>query len=215
MHALIDFTAFPSMPGLFQSRGPGEAWLWGDCFAILQTNPDTVAKSMQRLLNIPDSQLPAMLYPFAMTVYYKKSKNPHGPSNRPILSVTLEQMDTSKAAAQLGLNAAALRDMGLSGGEEAPVYSGVFAAGSRVNLGMFTQPVTVDNARKHFFSVIRDRLRLPGEPVHFGPIASVYGHPETGWEALTPKPKGLGCLIFAGALGAGLAGAGGLAARWL
>lgn len=215
MHGLIDFTAFPTMPGLFRSKGPGEAWLWGDCFAILQTFPDTIAKSMQRLLNIPDSQLPPMTYPFAMTVYYKKAKNPHGPSNRPILSVTLEQSDIAKSAALYGLDVAAMRDMGLLDGGEAPIYSGLFMAGSRVNLGLFSEAVTVDNARRHFFAIIRDRLRLPGEPVHIGPIASVYGHPETGWEALSPKPKGLGCLIFAGALGTGLAGAGGLMSRWI
>lgn len=203
-HNLIDLSSFPSMPAPMSSSTAGEAWVWGDFFAVLQVNATTVAHSMQKVMKIASHELPAVQYPFAMTVYYQRSKNPHGPSSRPILSITLETLSQAAILAQLGGNKKALKELGLD--RESPPVKGLFNAEGRYNMGPFDQAVTLDNARDYFFTIMHRQLNLPGMPTQIGAIADIYGHPETGWPADgRPKAAKSGCVIFLAALGTGLA----------
>jgi hypothetical protein len=204
---LIDISAFPSMPASFSSDTPGEAWVWGDFFLVLQTNPVTVAKSLQKTLGISNADLPPMTYPYAMMVYYHQKKNPHGASHRPVLAVTLERMDYSAALAKFGGGKNALKELGIGGDDEEPPVCGLFYAKGRSNFGTFNLPVTPDNVRNYCFDRVRQSLSPQGEPFKIGTIEDVFGHPETGWPA-RQKPKGgkLGCLVFIAALGGSLGG---------
>jgi len=176
-YELIALTEWPSMPVPIQSKDPGEAWVWGDFFATLQKDPPLMCQHMQAILGKPVMKTPPMSYLYAMTVFYDKSKNPHGPSSRPVLCVGLEQADFDAMAKLPGGKEAILGDQRGKG----PLVVGVFSASGRLNLGAYDGLVTAESARSHFFTVIRSLLALSGEPVQIGTINDIYGHPNTGW----------------------------------
>jgi hypothetical protein len=160
----------------------------GDFFATLQKNPMLVGQGIDAILGKQLTKPPAMAYPYAMTVFYNKAKNPHGPSSRPVLCVGLEQADYGALGALLGVNLPQAKGS---------LMVGVFSASGRINLGNFDGFVTADSARECFFKVIRSQLGLSGEPTRIGTIKDVYGHPNTGWPADgRPKDatKNSGCL---------------------
>jgi hypothetical protein len=178
---LIELTKWPSMPAPWSSVDPGEAWVWGDYVAILQTKPIPVVQMMAEMTGQKGIGDVPIKYPFALTVFYRKDRNPHGPSSRPVLTATLERMDYATAASQ-GI---ILPDMMPSG--EAPVVQGLFTAEARFNLGDFQGELTRDSARRYFLNVLKSHFSLEGEPVKIGVIADVYGHPNTGWPAKEDK----------------------------
>jgi hypothetical protein len=176
---LINVINSPLLPSPMQSKDSGEAWLWGDFFAVLQKEPLTIAQSMQAMTSKAVAKSP-MDYPFAMTVFYNKSKNPHGPSSRPVLCVTLEQTNLAGLAAMLG---GSQQIPNIDGQPAMPIMLGVFTGSGRRNLGRYNGPLSADAVRSLFFSTIRQQLGLQNEPVRIGTIESVYGHPNTGWSA--------------------------------
>jgi len=186
---LIELTKWPSMPAPWSSIDPSEAWVWGDYVALLQTKPILVAEMMAKMTGQKGIGVPPMQYPFAMTVFYRKDRNPHGPSSRPVLVATLERMDYAAVAKMMG--GIDLSGMGLSG--DAPVVQGLFTAELRLNLGDFQGDLNRDSARRYFLNLIGSHLSLEGEPVMIGAIADVHGHPNTGWPD-QEKKKSAGCL---------------------
>lgn len=185
-YELISLMQWPSMPAPWSSSDSGEAWVWGDYVMLLQTKPMLVAKMLSKVTGNISNQKSPLSYLFAMTVFYRKDRNPHGPSGRPVLVATLEQMDYSVEAVGVDLSEI------LSGGG-APIVKGLFDAKTRSNLGNFTEVLTRDSARKYFFDLIGRRLLLEGEPTNIGTIADVHGHPDTGWPA-KEKNTSKGCL---------------------
>ena len=177
---LISLTEFPTMPALFSSDSPGEAWVWGDFFATLQTRPKLIIEAVNQVTGQKPSRLPPLEYPFAMSVFYRKDKNPHGPSSRPVLVATLERMTLSPPT---------------------PIVRGCFKAGIRMNQGTFEEELTQDNARRALLAAVRQSLGLSGEPVKIGTIADVYGHPNTVWPAQKKAAPG-GCLTVLAVVGA-------------
>lgn len=191
---LIELTKWPTMPAPMQSSDAGEAWVWGDFFATLQKNPMLMSQGIQAMLGKQVTKSPPMAYPYAMTVFYNKAKNPHGPSSRPVLCVGIEQADYGALAALLGSEAANLPQ--IAQGTKGPLMIGIFSGEGRLNLGEFDGFVTADTARECFFNVIRSQLGLTGDPVRIGTIKDVYGHPDTGWPAdsgLAGASKKSGC----------------------
>jgi hypothetical protein len=186
---LINLTDWPSMPAPMQSKDSGEAWVWGDFFAVLQKEPMIVAQGMQAMTGNSVTKSP-MDYPYAMTVFYDKAKNPHGPSSRPVLCVALEQSNLAGLAAMLGGDSKEIESIG--GGAAMPMMIGVFTAAGRMNLGEYSGPLTADAARTRFFEIVKQQLSLHGDPVRIGAIDAVYGHPNTGWPAATKNSKGQG-----------------------
>ena len=187
-----------------QSKDPGEAWVWGDFFAVLQKEPMIVAQGMQAMTGNAVTKSP-MDYPYAMTVFYNKTKNPHGPSSRPVLCVALEQPNLAGLSAMLG---GASKELEGLGAESAmPVMIGVFTGSGRMNLGEYSGPLAADVVRNRLFEIVGRHLDLQGDPVRIGTIDAVYGHPNTGWPAATKSQKGggkAGCssvlCLFVGAL---------------
>lgn len=192
-HELIELSQWPSMPAPMQSSDAGEAWVWGDFFATLQKTPTVMRQVMEAMLGKQVTKSIPMAYPYAMTVFYNKAKNPHGPSSRPVLCVGLEQPDFGALARLLGSEGANFPQN--AQGTKGPLMIGMFFGGGRLNLGAFEGLVTADTARECFFNAIRSRLGLVGDPIRIGTIKDVYGHPDTGWPAdsgLAGAPKG-GC----------------------
>ena len=197
MPQLIELTKWANMPAPWSSIDPGEAWVWGDYVALLQTKPILVAEMMKEMTGQKGIGAPPIQYPFAMTVFYRKDRNPHGPSSRPVLVATLECMDYAAAAKMMGVQGLDLSGMGLTG--DAPVVQGLFTAETRLNLGDFQGELNRDSARRYFLSLIKRHLSLEGEPVKIGTIADVHGHPNTGWP-VQEKKKSAGCLSVLAAL---------------
>ncbi len=186
---LIELTKWPSMPAPWSSIDPGEAWVWGDYVVLLQTKPIIVAEMMAKMIGQKGIGVSPMQYPFAMTVFYRKDRNPHGPSSRPVLVATLEQMDYAAAAKMMGADGIDISDMG----RDAHIVLGLFTAELRLNLGNFQGDMNRDSARRYLLNLIGSHLSLKGEPVMIGTIADVHGHPNTGWPE-QEKKKSVGCL---------------------
>lgn len=189
-HELIALSEFPSMPAPWSSMDAGEAWVWGDYVAILQTKPICVAEMLSKMTGVKDIPITPVEYPYAMTVFYRKDRNPHGSSSRPILVATLEQIDYRNAAKMMGVRETEmLSSLGLA--ETPPVVQGLFEAGTRYNLGNYDGDLTRNSARQYFLNLVGRTLSPEGEPVKIGAISDVHGHPNTGFPAQDRKsPKG-------------------------
>jgi hypothetical protein len=187
VHKLIELTKWLTLPAPFSSVDAGEAWVWGDFFAVLQTQPKLVGETLEALTGKAGSAPKTMEYPFAMSVFYHKSRNPHGPSSRPILVIGLERADYSAAAKLLGMDMPDLRP------SAAPIMVGIFTGESHLNLGVFDGYVSIDTARSRFFKIMGEQLGLIGVPKQIGVIADVFGHPDTGYPS-APTRKNTGCL---------------------
>ena len=169
------------MAAPWQSSDEGEAWMCGDYILVFQREPQTVGETLEAMVNKAARTPQTLVYHFAMTVFYKKHKNPHGPSSRPVLSAGIEQ---------------------LAGLPNAPIMVGVFLPTSRFNLGEFEAELTSENAKTKLIEVVTNELSIPDKLIRLGEIKSVFGHPETGWEkndqplpARMPNNKsGKGCL---------------------
>ena len=194
-HELIELTKWPSMPAPFSSSDPGEAWVWGDYVALLQTNPDHVTEIINKITEQKSARSP-MQYPYAMTVFYRKDRNPHGPSSRPIIVATLERLECAKAAKILSARGIDLSSMDIQ--LDAEIVQGLFTAEARANLGHYKDELTRDSARRYFLSLVKRHLSLEGEPVKIGSIADVHGHPNTGWPS-REKKNSVGCLFVVAA----------------
>lgn len=183
---LINLTDWPSMPVPLHSKDSGEAWVWDDFFAVLQKEPIVISQAMQAMTGTTVTQSP-IDYPYAMTVFYKIDKNLHGPSNRPVLCVALEQPNLAGISAMPSGVSKVIQDLG--GGSSMSMMIGVFTGASRMNLGVYRGPITVEAARDHLFEIVRQHLNLQGDPVRIGTIDTVYGHPDTGWPARESKDQ--------------------------
>lgn len=205
-HDLINLTAWPSMPAPWSSADPGEAWVWGDFVATFQTKPILVAEMLAKMAGEKGLGESPLEYLFAMTVFYRKDRNPHGPSSQPVLVATLERMDYEAAAIMMGVDDPGR--LGADGSGSAPVVQGLFTSESRFNLGQFPGEPTRDSARKYFLDLVGRRLSLTGEPVKIGSMADIHGHPNTGWpaqEQRAQEKKSAGCLgVIAAALAIGV-----------
>ena len=185
-HDLIPITNFPTMPSPFTVSDEGEAWTWGDFVLALQINPITLSEGISKLANeLGRTKLgkafekPPIEYPFAMSVYYRMDKNPHGPSRRPIMVLALEKVNYQKVLEKM-------REMGadtssINMPSDSPLMLGVFDATKRKNLGNYLGDIRREAVSESFFKIIGSELALDGEPKRIGVIKDIYGHPDTGW----------------------------------
>jgi hypothetical protein len=139
---------------------------------------------------VPDSPV---TYPVVVSAFYRRHRNPHGPSVRPILVATLELMDYAAAARFQGGSSELVKLMGSS-----PSYltKGLFSAGMHFNRGVYEGGDSLESVRSELFAMVCERLNPKGSPTKLGPISAIYGHPETGWPAKTKSTNGcMGMLL--------------------
>jgi hypothetical protein len=184
------------MPAPLSSSQPGEAWIWGDFVLILQIQPKIVAQAMHQITRTSQPPISPFDYPCAVSAYYRKDRNPHGPSSRPILVACLEKSNRSADAA--------MRAKGFNppsyGPQGPPTMIGLFSSSGHENHGIYRGADDFGSVRERLFSIIAERIQPSGEPVQIGPISAIHGHPSTGWPAVPKKKTGCFSIFLLGLL---------------
>lgn len=144
---------FPSMAAPFSSINKGEVWLWDDYFCVLQKKPKTVFEAFTSYYPSNFDSKMTMTYHYAMTVIYI-----HTPSESvaPTLSIGIEQV--------------------ISNDYKGEIFLGMFEHNSHTNLGEYhyDESVPVDRVRSKFMQLMKDKLRLDGEPKLIGTIPDIF-----------------------------------------
>lgn len=143
-----------SLPMPWSSEDEGETWVCRNFFMTFQKNPRRVQDGFT---NWKGKEVPRrMTCLYAMTVFYRLDKNPHGPSTHPILVVALE---TSPFMAL-------------------PIL-GLFSGTSWSSRGNYADPLTAEVVKLHFFSIVEKQLGLTRRPQKIGKMNDAFGHPKT------------------------------------
>ncbi len=204
--ALLELTKWPTLPAPWSSIDDGETWVWGDFFLTFQKKPKTILDLTMEMQQ-KKSEYQGMTYHYAMSVFYRIDRNPHGPSHRPIMTVALEQADMGMIARMLDGEASDLLQAG-SGSTMGPLMIGLFAGETRMNLGEYEGDVSPQAVKRRFFEILGRQLGVSGQPKMIGDLAQAHGHPETG---LPTKKKNSGCApVILLCIGIGSLGAWGL-----
>ncbi len=170
-HELISLMNSPTLPVAFSSRMRGGAprgrLLAGDeYYVVFEHRPLTVLQMTKVLTEKTIPEVP-IHYLYVASVFYRKSRNPHGPSSRPILAFCLEYTEFTCAMKPQGFWAS------LTGAakEPAEVFSAVFFPGGRANMGTVPNHFTDESAKEFLVGEACRRLQLPrGALRDVGPI---------------------------------------------
>lgn len=153
------------MAAPWSSQDEGETWIWDKFFGTIQKLPQSVADGIMAMTGKENPLPGGMVYHYAMTIFYNKNKNPHGPSSRPVLSIGIEQLQMEGNSMNM------------------PIMIGLFKFGSRSNLGNYNGTLNKEDVRQKFFDIWKSELKLRGEPQKIGTMRDAWGHPQTGWES--------------------------------
>ena len=170
-HELISLMNSPTLPVAFSSRMRGGAprgcLLAGDEFyVVFEHRPLTVLQMTKVATEQTIPEVP-IHYLYAASVFYRKSRNPHGPSARPIFAFCLEYTEFTCAMKPQGFWA---KLIGLAK-EPAEVFSAVFYARGRANMGTVPNNFTDESAKEFLVGEACQRLKLPrGTFRDVGPI---------------------------------------------
>jgi len=186
--ALLELTKWPTLPAPWSSVDAGETWVWGDFFLTFQKKPKTVLDLTMEMQG-KKAEYRGMTYHYAMSVFYRIDRNPHGPSHRPIMTVALEQADMGMLAKMLGSEAGELLQAE-GGSKMGPLMIGLFTGETRLNLGDYEGDTSSQAVKRRFFEILARQLGVSGQPKMIGDLAQAHGHPETG---LPAKKKNSGC----------------------
>jgi peptidoglycan hydrolase-like protein with peptidoglycan-binding domain len=176
--ALLELRKWPTLPAPWSSVDHGETWVWGDFFFTFQKDPKTVYDMLMQVEG-KKAEFRGMTYPYAMSVFYRRDRSPHGPFNLPILVISLEQADIGVIGKLLGADSAGISRIE-AGGKMGPLMLGLFHGEGRFNFGEYTGEVTPEAVKGRFFDVLGDTLGLTGQPRMIGDLTQAFGHPETG-----------------------------------
>jgi len=161
-----------TIPAFWDSEDSGEAWEWGDYIIILQKNPATMIdflKAMQenRPLRPLKGKNRDLRYLFALTLFYKKGRNPSGiDSSRPAEILTIEQVNVGSYFRTQGK----LKPEGIkcdSDGWDEPTFCS-FVPNIHFNIRILEIPPTRENVKECFFSYLSSRIS--GTPTYIGTI---------------------------------------------
>ena len=186
--ALLALTKWPTLPAPWPSVDGGETWIWGDFFLTFQKKPKTVLDLTMEMQG-KKAEYRGMTYHYAMSVFYRIDRNPHGPSHRPIMTVALEQADMDMLAKMLGSEAGEFLQAE-GGGKMGPLMIGLFSGETRLNLGEYEADASPKAVKRMFFEILGGQLGVSGQPKMIGDLAQAHGHSETG---LPAKKKSSGC----------------------
>jgi len=75
----LELTKWPTLPDPWSSVDAGETWVWGDFFLTFQKKPKTVLDLIMEMQG-KKAEYRGMTYHYAMSVFYRIDRNPHGPS---------------------------------------------------------------------------------------------------------------------------------------
>jgi hypothetical protein len=201
MFELLNLSELPSMPAPWSSVDDGETWIWGDYYAIFQTQPMKMKDAMHEIAGKKPDAFRGIIYHYAMMVFYRRAIHP---SARPILVVGLEQADYS--ARPDGINDA-MWDLVRSTTDDAglgDMMLGMFRNGAHFNLGAYEGGTTPQTVKSRFFEILEEELAVGAQPKYIGTLLDAFGHPETGVPAKTDASGCMGlvlaCLFLSTAL---------------
>ena len=170
------------MPVPWASTDEGECWIWGDYFFLVLQEPPT----LDELFSSTDGNIQRgnLSYPLALVGFYKADKNPFAPTDnptgRPLIALTIEQVDFVSALSEHGLSQGLAQIPGIGTDGKGPLILGHFHNKGRDNLGPYDGSVTRDEMRKRLFDLVPAYLPVHGEPIQIGTIRDAMGHPSTG-----------------------------------
>lgn len=168
-HELISFISTPTLPAAYSSRLTRGACLWmfhaDEFYAVIDQQPICVEQSMQLMATGKFNRDYDMQYVYAASLYYRPSRNPHGPSKRPIYVAALEHCRFSCEYEQPGFFGR------IMGAKPRPlsVFLGLFTANGHENFGVRDNQFTHESARTVLLEVLAPRVRLA--PSDFKPCA--------------------------------------------
>lgn len=174
-YPLLSMTEDPTHPLAFSSLKNGSSSVdilaSGDLFAVFEENPVCLLNAMEAMSG--RSRTDTMFeHPYSLSVFYRKSRNPHGPSSRPIFIATFEFSPMTCGTTGGGLLG------NLFGNPRRPAEA--FMIGNtprgRINKGMFSMDMGKDRARAALAKFADEYLNV-SSPFRF--VASTPAHWDT------------------------------------
>ncbi|NLV45894.1 MAG: hypothetical protein GXY07_15500 [Candidatus Hydrogenedentes bacterium] len=181
VYPLLSLKDWPTLPAPWSSIDPGETWVWGDFFLTFQKRPKTISDLAIEMAGERSRFKDLMIYHYAISVFYRYDRNPHGPSKRPIMVITLEQSDKNSFDKMAGIRNL---QQPLSEENMGPIFFGMFFNDKHHNFGEYVGLLSPQTVKQKFFDTISVYLRLTGQPKFIGTLQQAFGHPETG---LSPR----------------------------
>jgi hypothetical protein len=160
-HELISLMSSPTLPVAFSSRMRGGAprgrlLVSEEYYVVFEHRPLTVLQMTKAAMEKTIPEVP-IHYLYVASVFYRKSRNPHGPSARPIFAFCLEYTEFTCAMKPQGFWAKLIG----SAKEPAEVFSAVFYARGRANMGTIPNNFTDKTAQDFLLGEVCERLTLP------------------------------------------------------
>ena len=150
----------PSLPVAFSSRlrggsARGRLLVSNNYYVVFETKPIMVMQmagvmAERRLTPNP------LEYLYTAAVFYRKSKNPHGPSSRPIYVFCLEYTEFTCEMKPRGLWGSLTGEPK----EPAEVFSAIFFEGGRSNMGKVRNHFTDQSALEFLMNNVCERLNI-------------------------------------------------------
>ena len=164
-HELISLMNSPTLPVAFSSRmrddDPRGCILANEeYFLVFEHRPFTVQQMNELALKKSATQFP-LEYLYAASLFYRKSRNPHYRSARPIFAFCLEYTELTCAMKPQGFWA----KLTGSAKEPAEVFSAVFSARRRLNMGKVPNDFTEKTALTFLFEQMCEQLSLSAEEI--------------------------------------------------
>jgi len=175
-HELIALSTMPTIPMAYSSKATRGAGLWmyysDDYYSVIDEQPISMEQSMKLVATGKLDRNYDMQYLFAASLFYRPSRNPHGPSKRPIFVAALEHSPFSCEYEKPGCLG------GILGMKRKPktVFLGLFTASGHENFGERPNRFTVDNARAVLLETVSARVGLNASD--FKPCANPSRGPE-------------------------------------
>jgi hypothetical protein len=161
IYELISILSVPSIPMTFSShqRANAASWIfYNDTFAIVIEEAPLCVEQTVKMMKSGSRKIPPciMQYQAAASVFYRKSRNPHGPSGRPIFVAALEHTQFTTEYEPIGFIAKLL------GRRPRPlqVFVGVFHAEGRRNHGSRPNDFTSESARDFLLETAANQIGL-------------------------------------------------------
>jgi hypothetical protein len=164
-HELISLTSYPTLPAAFSSRARDAAprgciLANEEYYLVFEHRPFTVQQMTELALKKPVTQIP-LEYLYVASLFYRKSRNPHYRSARPIFAFCLEYTEFTCAMKPQGFWGK------LSGSDKEPaeVFSAVFSARLRLNKGKVPNDFTDKTALEFLFGQMCEHLALSADEI--------------------------------------------------
>jgi hypothetical protein len=171
-HKLISLSDSPTMPVAWSSKArnreaSGSVLATDDFYVVFESYPLVVMQMFELMSQKPVPELPIQ-YLYAASVFYRKSRNPHGPSSRPIYVFCLEYSELTCRMKPQGLWDS------LCGNPMVPaeLFTAYFFSDGRANLGQIPNDFTPESALEHLMEGACRVLQVPRHQFrHVGPLS--------------------------------------------